>query len=84
MNKEQDEEIEISKHIFDGKLHIPCDNVWGVGVSKAESLPYTLQIDTDLIKLRHKEMELEFELDTDKLQNIDTIIINGYKYVKEK
>ena len=29
-------------------------------------------------------MEIEFELEPDKLKNIDTIIINGYKYVKEQ
>ena len=65
-------------------IYIPCDNSWGVGVGKVEPLLFTLQIDTDLIRLRHKEMELEFELDPDKLENIDTLIINGYKYVKEK
>lgn len=78
------EEVEMSKKIFEGKLHIPCDNIWGVGIGKMEPTPYTLQIDTDLIKLKHKEMELEFELEPDKLANIDTIVINGYKYVKEK
>lgn len=78
------DEIEMSKKIFEGKLYIPCDNVWGVGVGKIEPMPYTLQIDTDLIRLRHKEMELEFKLEPDKLANIDTIILNGYKYVKEK
>lgn len=46
--------------------------------------PQTLQIDTKLITLKHKEMDLELELDPSKLENIDTIIINGYKYVKEK
>lgn len=46
--------------------------------------PFTLQIDADLIKLRHKEMDIEFELHPDKLANIDVIEINGYRYVKEK
>ena len=55
-----------------------------IGVGKIEETPYTLQIDTDLIRLKHKEMELEFELEPRKLENIDTIILNGYKYVKEK
>lgn len=30
-----------------------------------------------------KELDVEFELEPDKLENIDTLIINGYKYVKE-
>ena len=48
-----------------------------------ELMPFTLQIDTNLIKLRHKEMDIEFDLEPGKLENIDTIIINGHKYVKE-
>ena len=45
--------------------------------------PQTLQIDTKLIMLKHKEMDLELELDPSKLENIDVIIINGYRYIKE-
>ena len=70
----------------------PPDNLYiksdGIGTAwgrfDPELTPLTLQIDVELIKLKHKEMELEFELEPDKLANIDTIIINGYKYVKEK
>ena len=68
-----------------GDLYIKSDGVgtaWGR--FDPELIPLTLQIDTELIKLKQKEMELEFELEPDKLENIDTIIINGYKYVKEK
>lgn len=69
----------------------PPDDIYiksdGIGTAwgrfDPELIPFTLQIDTELIKFRHKEMELEFELEPDKLANIDTIIINGYKYVKE-
>lgn len=67
------------------ELYIKSD---GVGIAwgrfNPDLIPHTLQIDTELIRLRHKEMELEFELEPDKLANIDTIVINGYKYVKEK
>ena len=48
-----------------------------------ELMSRMLQIDTNLIKLRHKEMDIEFDLEPEKLESIDTIIINGYKYVKE-
>lgn len=67
------------------ELYIKSDGVgtaWGR--FDPDLIPHTLQIDTELIRLRHKEMELEFELEPDKLANIDTIILNGYKYVKEK
>lgn len=47
--------------------------------------PQTLTITKcDKFKVQCKEMDIEFEFDSDKLQNIDTIVINGYKYVKEK
>jgi hypothetical protein len=67
------------------ELYIKSDSIgtaWGR--LNPDIIPHTLQIDTNLIKLRHKEMELEFELESDKLKNIDTIILNGYKYIKEK
>ena len=35
-------------------------------------------------KVQLRELEVEFELDPYKLENIDTLIINGYKYVKER
>lgn len=68
-----------------GEIYIKSDGVgtaWGR--FDPDLIPHTLQIDTELIRLRHKEMELEFELEPDKLANIDTIILNGYKYIKEK
>lgn len=36
------------------------------------------------IKMHHKEMDIDFEFDTKKIENIDTIIINGYKFVRER
>lgn len=47
--------------------------------------PLTLTItNCEKFKVQLREIDIEFELDPDKLENIDTIIINGYKYVKEK
>ena len=46
--------------------------------------PNTLQINCELIKMYHKELDIEFEFDTKKLENIDTIEINGHKFVREK
>lgn len=54
----------------------------GLAIGAIDLEPHTLHIDTNLIKLYHKELEIEFELNPDKLKNVDTIIINGYKYVK--
>ena len=61
-----------------------ADSITGYAVGSADINPMTLHIDTNLIKLSHKEFEIGFELDPKKLENIDTIIINGYKYVKPK
>ena len=60
-------------------------NMTGFAVSNTTDIqPMTLHIDTDMIKLSHKELEIDFELKPDKFKNIDTIIINGYKYIKLK
>ena len=57
----------------------------GVGISKASVEPSTLTItNCEKFKVQLRELDIEFELEPDKLENIDTLIINGYKYVKEK
>lgn len=57
----------------------------GVGIIKASLEPCTLTItNCDTFKVHLRELDIEFELESDKLENIDTLIINGYKYVKEK
>ena len=61
-----------------------ADSITGYAVGSADINPMTLHIDTNLIKLSHRELEIDFELDHKKLENIDTIIINGYKYIKPK
>lgn len=81
-----DEEVEVSKKIFEGKLHIPCDNVWGVGkIAVTDPIAQnTLTIERcEKIKMHHKEMDIDFEFDTKKIENINTIIINGHKFVRE-
>lgn len=46
--------------------------------------PNTLQIDCDLIKINHKELNIEFEFDTKKLKHIDIVEINGHRFVRDK
>ena len=68
-------------------LYISCDNAWSVGTIKTVDpiLENTLIIERcEKIKMHHKEMDIDFEFDTSKLENIDVIIVNGYKYVKDK
>ena len=59
---------------------------WAVGqINSEQPLLNTLTItQCNSIRLQHKETEIDFEFDTKKLENIDTIIINGFKYIKEK
>jgi hypothetical protein len=46
--------------------------------------PKTLTISNcEKFKVQLREIDIEFELEPDKLENIETLIINGYKYVKE-
>lgn len=79
--------IQMSKKIFEDKLHIPCDNVWGVGKIAVTdpTAQNTLTIERcEKIKMHHKEMDIDFEFDTKKIEGIDIIIINGHKFVREK
>ena len=47
-------------------------------------MPHSLIIDTSLITLKQKEMDIELTIDSSRLKDIDTIVINGFKYVKVK
>ena len=58
------------------------NSITGYAIGSINVSPMALQIETNMIKLSHKEFEIDFELNPKKLDNIDTIIINGYKYVK--
>lgn len=58
-------------------------SAWGALDPKLN--PQTLTItNCEKFKVQCKEIDVEFELDADKLENIDVLIINGHKYVKEK
>ncbi len=82
-----EEDIELSKELFEGNLFVPCDNTWSVGTLKEpdDVERNTLTItNCEKIRMHHKEMDIDFEFDTKKLENIDTIIINGYKFVRSE
>ena len=82
-----EEEIEISKHIFGNSLHIPCDNN-GLAVGKISNedlLSNTLQFDRcKKIIFRDKTLDFVFEIPDERYKDIDTIIVNGHKFTKEK
>jgi hypothetical protein len=70
---------------------LPKDIYWVDGVVHAwgkldpNLSPQTLTItNCEKFKVQLREIDIEFELDPNKLENIDTLIINGYKYIKEK
>lgn len=66
-------------------IHNDCgwvaDYIYSIKPIDADTLTIT---NCEKFKVQLREIDIEFELDADKLENIDTIIINGYKYVKEK
>lgn len=80
-----DEEVEMSKKMFEGTLHIPCDNVWGVGkISTENPLSNTLQFDRcERIIFRDKTLDFQFEIPEERYKDIDTIIVNGHKFVRD-
>ena len=59
------------------------NNCEAYSFGRIEPEAYTLYIDTKMIKFKQKDLELELEFPADKLDKINTISINGYKYVKE-
>ena len=82
-----DDELEMTKKMFDGTLHIPCDNTLGIAVGKlAEDLmSNTLQFDRcEKIIFRDKTLDFVFEIPDERYKDIDTIIVNGHKFVREK
>ena len=52
-----------------------------IGSDESQTLTIT---NCEKFKVQLREVDIEFELEPDKLENIDTLIINGYKYVKER
>lgn len=59
--------------------------VIGTIAKLSEIIPNTLTItNCELIKMHHKELDIDFEFDTKKLENIDTIEINGHRFVRER
>ena len=82
-----DEEVEMSKNIFEGKLHIPCDNTWGVCVGKINSedlMSNTLQFDRcERIIFKDKTLDFQFEIPEERYKDINNIIVNGHKFVRE-
>lgn len=54
------------------------------GINPEDLISKTLLIDCELITLHHKELDIEFELKPEKLENIDTIEINGHRFVRDK
>lgn len=72
---------EMAKKIINSTLY----STTAVGKAIGSVEPQTLTItNCEKFKVQLRELDIEFELEPDKLENIDTLIINGYKYVKEK
>lgn len=73
---------EMAKKIAATPLYF-SDTAVGKAIGSLE--PQTLTItNCEKFRVQLREIDVEFELEPDKLENIDTLIINGYKYVKEK
>lgn len=69
----------------DISLFIPDDSKWAVGKINAEDfMSNTLQFDRcDRVIFRDRTLDFQFEIGRDQYKDIDTIIVNGVKFVKE-
>lgn len=76
---------EMAEKITSTHFYTRDDNhAFTVGKAISSVEPQTLTItNCEKFKVQLREIDIEFELEPDKLENIDTLIINGYKYVKE-
>ena len=61
------------------------DNGNGYAIGKTDWNPYeSIIINTDKLKLYHKDLDIEIQIPDGILSKIEIIEINGYKFVKEK
>lgn len=72
---------EMAEKITGTPFYIPSGEAIGIASVRPQTLTIT---NCEKFKVQLRELEVEFELEPDKLENIDTLIINGYKFVKEK
>ena len=71
---------EMTEKITRTPFYIHSDEAIGIASAQPQTLTIT---NCEKFKVQLREIEVEFELEPDKLENIDTLIINGYKFVKE-
>lgn len=89
--KDSDSEIKVDMptnnpdNTVDFSFFIPNDSEWAIGKINAEDLmSNTLQIDKcERIIFRDRTLDFQFEIGHDQYKDIDTIIVNGIKFVKE-
>ena len=75
----------IKELLYSQSLFIMPESALCVGQAISSLEPQTLTItNCEKITMHHRELDIDFEFNPDRLENIDTIILNGYKYVKEK
>ena len=67
------------------QLFVPSDSAWAVGTLNVENLmSNTMEIkNCERIIFRDKTLDFQFEIGHDKYKDINTIIVNGIKFVKE-
>lgn len=70
----------------DTLFFIPDDSRWAVGkIDTSNLMSNTLQIDKcERVIFRDGTLDFQFEIGHDQYKDIDTIIVNGIKFVREK
>ena len=78
-----EEEIEQAQKMFESNLYIHNDGL-AVGKINEDLLSNTLQFDRcEKIIFRDKTLDFVFEIPDERYKDIDTIIVNGHKFVRE-
>jgi hypothetical protein len=54
-----------------------------VAISKSDCNPYAIIIKTNDLKIYHTDLEMTVAVSDDILSKIETIEVNGYKFIKE-
>lgn len=73
MNKKEDCELHIAS-----KYH-----GWDVEIPSSFQIPKQVVIETDHIYIKHKDLGITIDVDTEQIEELHRIIINGASFVRE-
>ena len=80
-----EEELKQAQKMFESNLYIHNDGLAVGKINTEDLLSNTLQFDRcEKIIFRDKTLDFVFEIPDERYKDINTIIVNGHKFVREK